>query len=257
MPHYSADFFASFADASRQSAREVVPLVTELVQPRAAVDVGCGVGTWLAAFREAGVEDVLGVDGAYVRREALLISADRFVPYDLTQPLRLDRQFDLAVSLEVAEHLPARCADVFVESLVRLAPVVLFSAAIPMQGGNHHVNEQWQDYWAQRFAAHGYLAVDYVRPRVWSNPRVQYWYAQNTLLYVRRDEIERQPRLRAAYEATDQQQLAVVHPQLYLAHVPISERLGVRRAWSALPYGARNALKRTLMRPLAARQRGG
>ncbi|MBF6592205.1 MAG: methyltransferase domain-containing protein [Ktedonobacterales bacterium] len=250
MPDYTAEFFESFQESSRQSAREVVPLLLELLQPRAVVDVGCGVGTWLSVFHEHGIADIQGVDGSYVKREALLIPPERFLPFDLKQPLDLGRRFDLAISLEVGEHLPARCAKTLVESLVRLAPVVLFSAAIPLQGGNHHINEQWQDYWARLFQTQGYVAIDYVRPRVWRNERVQLWYAQNTLLYAHRDALEAHPRLLAAYQATDQEQLSLVHPRLYLAHVPVSERLGLRKIWSALPFGARNALKRTIIRPL-------
>ena len=150
---YTADFFADHRDGARRSARVVVPLVLELVRARSVVDVGCGDGTWLSVFREHGVEDVRGIDGDYVDRAELQIPRERFHPHDLTRPLELGHTFDLAVSLEVAEHLPPESADDFVTSLTRHAPIVLFSAAAPYQGGQNHVNEQWPAYWAARFAS--------------------------------------------------------------------------------------------------------
>jgi SAM-dependent methyltransferase len=124
----------------------VVPTVLRLVQPEPVVDVGCGDGAWLSVFRELGVNHRFGLDGDYVDRRLLQIPQDQFSATDLSLPFRLPCTFDLAVSLEVAEHLPPQSAEDFVDSLTRLAPVVLFSAAIPLQGGTHHLNEQWPDY---------------------------------------------------------------------------------------------------------------
>src|SRR5205085_11975533 len=109
---------------------------------------------------------------------------DRFRAIDLREPFELPRTFDLAVSLEVAEHLPASSASAFVESLTRLAPAVLFSAAVPHQGGWNHLNEQWPQYWAEIFARHGFFPVDCLRERFWDRPNVRWWYAQNMVLYL-------------------------------------------------------------------------
>src|SRR5436190_19968909 len=100
---YDATFYAEQADGSLRSARAVVPLVMELVRPASVLDVGCGLGTWLAAFAEAGVADFLGMDGDYVDRAKLKIPAERFRAADLTNPPSPGRTFDLAVCLEVAE----------------------------------------------------------------------------------------------------------------------------------------------------------
>ena len=103
-----------------------------------------------------------------------------------TRPLALGRSFDLAVALEIAEHLPDSAAECFVESLTGLAPAVLFSAAIPGQGGTGHLNERWPEYWSRLFAAAGFDPIDALRPRIWHDERVEVWYAQNTFLYVAR-----------------------------------------------------------------------
>jgi hypothetical protein len=86
------------------------------------------------------------------------------------------------VSLEVAEHLPESRAASFVADLCRLAPVVLFSAAIPGQGGTGHVNEQWPGYWADLFGARGYSVSGALRWRIWNDCRVCNWYSQNMLV---------------------------------------------------------------------------
>lgn len=215
---YGAAFFETLRAGSRRSAREIVPLVVDLVRPRHVVDVGCGAGTWLAAFRECGVDDVWGVDGAHAA-DFLEIPRDRFLAHDLTTPLRLERRFDLVVSLEVAEHLPPDRAPGFVDCLTRLGQVVLFSAAIPHQGGTHHVNEQWPEYWAELFDRHAYAVVDAIRPRIWSNPHVDWWYAQNTLLFVHRDCRARVP------AAGSPGPLSIVHPRSYLGAVGWTQRL--------------------------------
>jgi hypothetical protein len=93
--------------------------------------------------------------------------------------------------LEVAEHLPIQSAGGFVAELTALAPFILFSAAIPGQGGTNHLNEQWPEYWATRFAGHGYRVLDCIRPRIWEDDRIDFWYRQNIFLFVDSDQLPR------------------------------------------------------------------
>lgn len=216
MGKYSTRYYRIQAAASRLSSDVVVPMVVELVRPASVIDVGCGMGAWLASFSECGVKDVFGIDGDYVDRTQLQIDETYFTARDLTRPLDIDRRFDLVVSLEVAEHLPASAAVTFVESLVSLGPAVLFSAAIPYQGGTGHLNEQWPEYWAALFAEHDYLPIDCFRRRIWNNPSVEWHYAQNILLYVHRDLLDASPVLREEYARTSPDQLSLVHPRKLL-----------------------------------------
>jgi SAM-dependent methyltransferase len=215
--NYTGDFYNRLRDGVERSAQAIVPIVLELTGARIVVDVGCGSGQWLKHFKLNGITQVLGIDGSWVTSHEL--AEGEFQSADLTGPFRSDRTFDLAVSLEVAEHLPPGSAATFVESLVRLAPVVMFSAAIPEQGGVDHLNEQWQDYWAGLFEQHGYVPVDAIRPRVWSDPTGDSWYVQNTLLYVDRRYLDRYPRLADAARQTSPDRLAVVHPRHYRARL--------------------------------------
>jgi len=215
----STEFFTQIREGSRCSAEAIVPLALELVHPQSVVDVGCGIGTWLAVFKEHGVEDILGIDGDYVDSAMLEIPAERFLAADLSKGFGVNRRFDLAVCLEVAEQLPPECAKTLVDSVTNLAPIVLFSAAIPFQGGTHHVNEQWPDYWAKRFQERNYVVIDCLRKRIWSNPNLDWWYAQNILLFARRDHLERSAALKREWELTDVSQLAVVHPRQHLHRI--------------------------------------
>lgn len=184
---YSTEFFAVNRAGSRRSADAVVPLVMRLVEPKSVIDLGCGVGTWLAAFARNGVDEIAGYDGPWVDVEQLEIPTAAFTAADLAAPVESDRSFDLAVSVEVAEHLPPAAAQTFVRSLTSLAPAVLFSAAIPEQDGTNHVNLQWPSYWCDLFEAQGFDCVDCIRHQIWTNEEIEFWYRQNLLLFVRHD----------------------------------------------------------------------
>lgn len=246
---YGRSFFEGHREGSGRSADAIVPLLIEAVEPSSVVDVGCGQGVWLSAFRSRGVTDVFGVDGDWVDTRSLEIPPACFASADLAKPLNLDRRFDLVLSLEVAEHLPAASAVTFVRSLVALGPVILFSAAIPFQGGVSHVNEQWPDYWAGLFERHRYVAVDYIRPIVWNNPDVVWWYAQNAMIFVQEDILPRFSRLAEAAKVSNRR-LSLVHPRRYLAAVEDSrvdpDRLGLSTLLSTLPRATLNAVKRRI-----------
>ena len=213
---YTDNFFTELRTDSLRSAKHIVPLILELIQPESVVDVGCGTGDFLYVFKEKGVKDILGIDGQWVPRKKILIPEENFKTADLEKPLKLNKKFDLAVSLEVAEHLPKQSAEIFVETLTNLSPIVLFSAAIPFQGGTHHINEQLQQYWADLFKQRDYVPIDCIRKKIWGNEDVSYWYAQNTLLFVKRDHIQKNKMLQKEYEQTYDSFLSIVHPKLYL-----------------------------------------
>jgi SAM-dependent methyltransferase len=202
---------------STESAGVAVPLILEKIPARSVVDVGCGLGAWLAVFREHGVEDLLGYDGPWVDRSRLLVTPGEFRAADLQEPLEAERRFDLAVCLEVAHLLEPEHARRLVDSLASLSDVVLFSAAIPGQGGFHHVNEQWPSYWAGLFGSRGYVATDPFRAALWEQPDVKWWFAQNIVCYATPSALERLPGLARARCGTPP--LALVHPECFGRYV--------------------------------------
>ncbi len=181
---YDQRFYAGNDARARESARAVLTQVFGYVRPASVVDVGCGTGQWLRSAADLVGCEVLGLDSPGVPVPMLAIPADCFVPGDLGAAIEVGRRFDLAISLEVAEHLPAARAEGFVRDLTTLSSAVLFSAALPGQGGVGHVHERWPSYWVGLFAAQGYEPWDVVRPVLWDADEVAYWYRQNTFLFV-------------------------------------------------------------------------
>ncbi len=215
MKPYTDKFSRELDDTALPSAERIVPLVVDLLAPRSVVDLGCGDGSWLSVFRRHGATDILGVDGGWLDPRHLKIATEDFRVARLDGPLAFDRRFDLAISLEVAEHLPPSKAAGFVACLTALAPAVLFSAAIPAQGGVNHENEQWPDYWEGLFAERGYEPVDVIRWQVWNDPAVTWWYSQNILLYADAQTLAKTPALATARQAAPGPARAIVHPRLY------------------------------------------
>lgn len=167
-----------------KSPRIIVPEIMRLLSFKSVVDIGCGTGTFLNIFKSLGVTDVLGVDGSWVNKDLLYknINPDEFLESDLENKITLNKKYDLVISLEVAEHLSHKSADIFVESLVNAGNIIVFSAAIPNQGGQNHINEQWVTYWEEKFMKHNYVIHDILRPIFWDNPDVFSWYKQNIVL---------------------------------------------------------------------------
>jgi SAM-dependent methyltransferase len=230
---YSEDFFTGQSEGSRRSAAAVVPLVRSLVgEVTSVLDVGCGVGTWLAEWKRLGV-DVTGYDGDYVDRSALQITADEFVPVDLGDAASVPcRRVDLVMSLEVAEHLDAVQAEAYVNLLTASGDLLLFSAAIPHQGGTHHVNEQWPSYWRAKFVTRGFEEFDLLRSRLWKDDSVEWWYRQNLLLYARGPAADR---LR---EVPAQPPLDLVHPEGWFSGLASAAETAALAATGSQPVSA-------------------
>ncbi len=231
MPFYDRDFYEMQMAGSARTASVVVPTVLELFPVQSVCDVGCGVGTWLSAFARCGVSDLVGLDGDYVERAMLQIPATQFRPTDLEKPIRLERKFDLAVSLEVAEHLSPSRAESFVEDLTYLSPIILFSAALPNQGGVNHINEKWPSWWANIFSRHGFGVCDVVRSGIWDRADLTPCYRQNIVIFAHAGMIRSNPLLVQARPG----QIDIVHPTFYSRMVPGDDtKMLARHLWWAI-----------------------
>ncbi len=189
-------------------AEEIVPFIMKLFSPESVVDVGCGLGTFLYIFRKYGVQQVLGIEGDWVNKTKLFINENELLIADLETKIQVNKRFDIALCLEVAEHLSADAAPILVELLVNLSDVIVFSAAVPNQRGQNHINEQWPDYWRELFAQHGFIFYDIFRPEFWNNKHMYWWYKQNMFLVTRQG---------ACQSFTETPILNCVHPQLFMS----------------------------------------
>jgi SAM-dependent methyltransferase len=221
---YTDAFFDWQQDGAFRSARLVVPIVLRHFKTESVIDIGCGRGAWLRAFEEQGVLTIRGIDGDYVDRSKLLIAETCLSNADLSKPFEVPGRYDLAVCLEVAEHLPEEMAGTLVETLVKAAPAVLFSAALPGQGGVDHINEQMPAYWRALFKRHGYALLDLIRLEILTDTRIEPWYRQNTVVYASEKLLRKTPELDAYRMSEDG--LGIEWVQAYmLASIPSLRRL--------------------------------
>ncbi|MDX2047195.1 MAG: class I SAM-dependent methyltransferase [Chitinophagaceae bacterium] len=226
---YDERFYDSQAAGSLRSAKIVLPLVKNLIQPASVLDVGCGVGAWLKVWKDnLGVSDIIGIDGEYVSRESLQIPEKNFISKDLKGSFALNRKFDLVMSLEVGEHLPHETSAQFISNLVSHGNIVLFSAAMLHQTGTYHINEQLPEFWASLFMKHDYMPVDIIRDKIWNDDTVEWWYRQNILLYVHRDILNRHPLLMEKAKHTNPDCLVRIHPLLWKYR---NEEVEIRSHW--------------------------
>lgn len=212
---YDPIFFKQMKSSHREyAANTVIHNLKEKYGFDRVVDVGCGVGIWSKACLEAGCKEICGADGDYLPIDELVIPEKNFQVVDLATKGFSDglpQKNDLAICIEVAEHLPADRAFSFVEELTLLSDTVLFSAAVPLQGGINHVNEQWQSYWKSLFGQFNYACLDIVRPLIWNDEKVlQSYYKQNIFLYSRdKSVIANSQQLSSTYPVD------LVHPDLF------------------------------------------
>lgn len=230
-----------------EGPRLAFPLIFQKSLPSSLLDVGCGVGTWLKMAIDAGVEDVLGIDGVSVAPNDFLVSKTLFRQQDLTQTWNLNRRFDTALCLEVAEHLDSQYAVNLIKAITAHASEVVFGAACPGQTGQHHVNCQWPEYWQRLFNERGFACYDEVRWRLWQNPKIEPWYKQN--IFIAREEPQnagKEPRIPS-----------VIHPEMYQLMVESNFRANAAAIGEgALPFKwYLSAFPRTFFKKIANRFR--
>jgi SAM-dependent methyltransferase len=202
--NYSDDFYKTMEHGSRSSAQQIVPLLLSRYSPNSIVDVGCGTGPFAYEFLKLGLTNVVGYEGNWMEALPTQLPKDYYIYQDLTKPFEVTRRYDLCLCLEVAEHLDEMHARQLIETLTNLSDVIVFSAAIPMQGGNHHVNEQWPIYWASLFAERSFFLDWDPRMMIWEVSEIEGCYRQNLLVFS------------SKAEKREVNTISLVHPELWL-----------------------------------------
>lgn len=192
-----------------KTIRDLIPTVDSVV------DFGCGNGTWLRVVKDLYKASILGIDNQ-TYREDFLIAKNEYLEQDLAISSYTYDRYDLALCLEVAEHMDESSCLSLITKLTKCSDRVLFSAAIPGQGGNSHINEQWPDYWMNKFRVHDFYPIDIIRPIVWNNPKIHFYYRQNIVLFCRKSDPLYQQHLAVPQLLSFH---SIVHPELFNFHL--------------------------------------
>jgi len=201
-----------------QDPRIILPVIIDILKPNSVIDIGCGIGTFLRICKEHGIDDIMGIDGPWVDKSLLSknIPLSCFCEENLELGFHISKKYDLAICLEVVEHLKEEAADIIVESLINASDQILFSAAIPGQMGQNHLNEQWIGYWSNKFQKYGYQTYDVLRPVFWEHPELARWYKQNIFLISKLDYKDRLVKFKKLWTNDI---LNYVHPEYYAQRV--------------------------------------
>ena len=211
---YNREFQEYLTVHAGKSSEKIMGIVCAWFHPESIVDFGCGVGDFLASGKKSIEKDgkeavIMGLDGNYIEKDLLKIDAkSEFMPVDLSTPIELSRRYDLAMSLEVGEHLDEKDADTFVNNIVAASDIVLFSAALPGQYGVHHVNERYISYWVEKFFDRGYEVYDVIRPIIWWDKDIDLDYRQNTVIFIKRGNSAAQ-----VLEGLESKIIDIAHPE--------------------------------------------
>ena len=170
-----------------EGAENVLSLLFDGHIPQSLIDVGCGPGTWLIAAQKMGVKEFIGVDGIEPDEVDFHVDKKYFIEANLEEPWSVKKKFEVALCLEVAEHLSVDAGPTLISTLTSHSDWIFFSAAGPHQEGQHHINCQWPEYWQNLFNNAGYRCEDTIRSRIWTNERIEWWYRQN-IFVAKRDE---------------------------------------------------------------------
>ena len=180
---YDEHFYDSHK--TRTAYRVLAGFLRDVFGPKSAVDFGCGLGETLRHLKDSGC-DVCGIEGS---ESAKKISKIDIMVRDLNTSVSLGRKYDLAISTEVAEHLPESSADQFVMNMVQhSAGAIFFTAAQPGQAGVGHINCQPKSYWVNKFSKHGFTRSRFLEfcasialyPLIWD----AYWIRDNALVFT-------------------------------------------------------------------------
>lgn len=216
--HYTDTFYSERHNNTIKAAKAVIKTVMKILPTiNSVVDFGCGVGSWLYVFKNHhNIPEIIGLDGDWVPNKQLVIDKNEFIETNMENTVNLNKRFDLAISLEVAEHISQKNASIFVKNIITHSDMIIFSAAIPFQGGSNHINEQWQSYWSDMFEAYGYRAIDIIKPAIWNNDEIPYYYKQNIVLYVNKEAEHRLNIPTMCMEWFPNNAINMVHPELFL-----------------------------------------
>lgn len=183
---YTRRFYKKSVQEGQQSATVFSRLAYRRFKPKSVIDLGCGSGIYLKYFfTEPGVK-IIGIDGSKKTKDVFILPQNYLKIFDLRSPLNLKTRYDLAICIEVAEHIDESKSQMLVDNLCRCSNIVLFTAAPRGQGGTHHINEQPKKYWIKKFSQCGYkydLDETKLIAKELEDQKVTWWLYKNLMIF--------------------------------------------------------------------------
>lgn len=209
---YDHKYFNQMNANSIITAKAMAPLIdTILPDVKSVIDLGCGCGAFIKEFQLLD-KNILGLDIAEAAKNSLVIGDKYFSLHNISKPYKPDNEYDLAICMDTAQLFSPAEADIILDNLTNSAPLILFSSAIPGSGGRHHLNEQYPTYWREKFQARSFVGLDIIRPLVWNNPDIFWWYKQGIFLAIH---TSRQELISRLENLPDFQFAPLIHPDMF------------------------------------------
>jgi hypothetical protein len=170
---YGQDFFAHRFDEIGWRGSIMCDTIQGILHPATLVDVGCGIGDLVEAFRLRGVA-AWGVEGSEFSFPYRRVRKSLLLRMDLRKPQKLERNVsELALCFEVAEHIEPEYTEIFFDNLVMFSDSILFSSfAGESSHAVGHVNQNPMSFWCDQFKRRGYTKVEGIGDRMryeWSD----------------------------------------------------------------------------------------
>lgn len=163
----------------KEQAKHLSEILGEMYSPKNVIDIGCNEGLYLEGFSGC---KVLGID---FDAHSLAKATVPVIRLDITKPLDLPR-YDLAICLEVLEHIPSEDSDAVLDNICRASDTIVFTAAQPGAGGVGHINCQPKDHWRARFKDRGYeeatKETEYITQHLKEKSGIMGWLLDNLMI---------------------------------------------------------------------------
>lgn len=167
--------------------------IFELFHPKSILEFGCGDGNLTRVLQKEGIS-ITALDG-FSQPDFSKFRNISFHKLDLNNVETVNnfiktngKKYDLAICMEVAEHLKPEVSENLIEWLASSADRVIFSASVTMQGGEGHINCRNRLFWNDLFEKKSFFLNDVIRKSIRKFPDVGIWYRLNTLVYEKKPE---------------------------------------------------------------------
>lgn len=214
---YSKKYYLRHRSLTLSSAKKIVKLLPDYFDPKYILDIGCGYGEWMLAFKDQYPSCKLtGIDGHWIKSDELICKDSDFFAADLNAGLPLEiynKNYDLISCLETITDLSEKKGKQLIYQLCKITNLCLFSSGTPIQTHGPHKNRQWQSYWHNLFEKNGFKVLDFIRPATWNDPNVGPWYSQNCFLFAKKSWLEENSKWKNL-SLNQQHPINVVHPKI-------------------------------------------